>query len=85
MPRNSKGWLKADALRQGIPDQRALDVDGQRHVIEILFEDGSFVTKHTSTPIGGTDGEWSIHRWECGTNLPLARSFFTEEVRKLGA
>jgi hypothetical protein len=87
VPRNSKGWLKADALRQGIPDQWARDVDGKRHVVQIISQDGAFVTEHKITPLeeGEVAGDWEIHRWECGTNLPQARGYFNAIVRSFAA
>jgi hypothetical protein len=84
MPRNKHGFLKADALRQGIPDQVARDVGGKRHLVQIVHDParGGFVLEHNIADLENLD-DWEQHEWQCGTNLPLARGQFKAIVRTL--
>jgi hypothetical protein len=85
MPRNSKGWLKADALRNGIPDQVARDIGDKRHIVQIVHDSarGGFVLEHSIASLSDLN-EWEVHEWQCGTNLPEARGKFNAIIRSFG-
>lgn len=80
MPRTKKGsWLKADALRQGIPEQAARTVRGIRHTVSIYwhFEHG-FVTRHrVDDPLADFI---ESEEWVCGGDLNAARKHFKREA-----
>lgn len=82
MPRNKHGFLKADALMQGIPDQYAVVKGAERHEVEIRHEpsNGGYVTRHTTI----TAAVDTVLTWQFGDDLPSAREQFRNEVRSLG-
>jgi hypothetical protein len=84
MPRNKDGWLKADALRSGVPDQWAKVIGNERHEVSIVHDErqGGFVTQHIILDLATQVRE--IHTWQVGSNLPLARSFFADVVKSHG-
>lgn len=85
MPRNRHGFLKADALRNGIPDQWATyDKAGVKHVVEIVHDSylyGGFAMKYTTNPDGD---DWEQIVTQYGTDLPSAREDFKRRVLALG-
>lgn len=83
MPRNRRGWLKSDALKAGLKDQFAVQKGEVVHTVEILHDvrQGGFVLQHVAL---FTDSDVrEVHAWQVGTNLPLARTLFDDEVRKI--
>lgn len=82
MPRNSAGYLKQDALRMGVPEQYAVIQDGERHVVEIVWDRdrGGAVARH----LVAKDGHDEVTEWQCGADVSLAREHFRREARALG-
>lgn len=84
MPRNSHGFLKSDALRNGIPDQWARVIGNERHEASIIHDDaqGGFVCQHIILHLDRQERE--VHAWQVGTNLPLARGYFAAIIKSYG-
>lgn len=85
MPRNKSGFLKADALRNGIPDQVAFDKHGMRHVVEILYdtrEYGGFATVHRTVSLADAES-WDERVAQYGDDLPAARTEFKRIVKAI--
>ena len=84
MPRNKHGYLKADALRSGVPDQYAVVRGDERHEVSIRYDwqQGGFVTEHVVLNLGTQERE--VHTWQVGDDLRLAREKFAAVVRPLG-
>jgi hypothetical protein len=86
MPRNRHGWLKAAALKAGVPEQVARDVGSTRHTIELRWDrlTGGFATSYRIDDPADEEG-WSVVTWQYGLDLPAAREKFKECERRIGA
>jgi len=84
MPRDDRGFLKPDALMQGIPDQYAVQKGDVMHTVSLIHDrmQGGYVMQHISLDLQSQVRE--IHAWQVGDRLPLAQSLFRKEVRALG-
>jgi len=84
MPRDDRGFLKPDALMQGIPDQYAVQKGDVLHAVSLIHDrqQGGYVIQHIS--VDGVSAVREIHAWQVGDRLPLAQSLFRKEVRSLG-
>lgn len=80
MPRE-RGWLKPDALKAGVPDQWATILGPARHVVEIVWQDGQYVVRHSAIL---ATAETCTLSYEKGDDLTAARHAFRQEVRALG-
>lgn len=82
MPRNKHGYLKADALRSGIPDQYAAFADGARQEVSIMHDvrQGGFVCQHIIVRPEVRE----VHAWQVGERLDLARDKFRQIVTSIG-
>jgi len=86
MPRNRQGFLKADALRNGIPDQYATARRDGVHIVEIVHDHylyGGFAVRHCITNADDAE-DWEQTITQYGTDLPAARLEFKRVVKSLG-
>lgn len=81
MPRE-RGYLKRDALRMGVPEQFAIIKDGEKHVVEIIWDRarGGVVTRHVVVKPDMDE----VQEWQCGDDVDAARRHFRREARLLG-
>lgn len=85
MPRDDSGFLKADALMAGVPEQYAVVRDGVRHVVEIRHDDylySGYVVLHKQTHIKAT--AYKEHEYWFGDDLPACQRRFRSIVKALG-
>jgi hypothetical protein len=83
MPRDENGFLKADALRQGLREQFMIERGGIRHTVEIMWDPyfyEGFATRYTTDDAGHIQRE--VHRFK--DDLAGAQRVFTRIVRGLG-
>lgn len=84
MPRTRHGWLKATALKAGVPEQAAREVDRVRHTVELRWdaEAAGFVTSYL---IANVDDErdYERHEWQYALDLPAAREKFAECEKRI--
>ena len=85
MPRDEQGFLKAEALINGIKEQFAIvDSEGTKHIVELsINRHGHYIVTHDFEERGlfGTVGS---HTDLWGTNLAGAQQEFSKQVRALG-
>ena len=83
MPRDENGFLKADALRNGLRDQFAVDKDGVTHVVEIahdIYMYGGYAVRHIRMEGGRVDRTADLYQ----DDLRKAQAHFARIVRGLG-
>lgn len=83
MPRVN-GWLKPEALAQGVKDQYAVMKDLARHEVNLFFDRrrGGYVVRHAVLDPSREIDEAT--EWEYAQDLSAARRQFRQEVRNLG-
>lgn len=83
-PRDKRGFLKHEALVNGIKDQFAIiDAAGTKHVVELELGRYGYGVNYSWEEAGvfGTVGsDYSLF----GTDLALAQQEFSKQVRALG-
>lgn len=80
MPRDERGFLKPDALRNGISDQYAVVKGNERHEVSIVHDvrQGGYVVQHVVLYIDTQVRE--VHAWQVGDRLRMAQVRFDREV-----
>lgn len=85
MPRNAQGFLKHDALVQGIAEQYAVMQDTALHQVSLFWSSrrGCYVVRHSVQDATSAIDEAT--EWEYARDLlRRARATFRQEVRALG-
>lgn len=85
MPRDAQGFLKADALMAGVPEQYAVVKDGVRHIVEIRHDAhlySGYVVFHKQTHLEAVS--FKEHEYWFGEDLPACQRRFRTIVKSLG-